>query len=699
MALTPLVNNSGSALHGQTLALTRDLGHQVSVKSFPYLATGNGTTDDTIAIRLAIAQLALFGGGTLVFPAGTYIVEGDAGLANPQLGAILSLTSQNVTIQGERGASIIKVADNANQYTSIIGGLNFSATDLSGLTIRDMVFDHNIDNNNIDDMATINFQHTIRVGIGTNIRIKGCEIKNSSSVNNITINGANIKYVWIENNYFHDNGDDPDHVDHDVSVIYTHAERVLIKNNILVSTGLDDGGATTGIETHGSYTNVEDNIVINYRTGMNITGIYEADTRGVLVSGNVIKGANLGINIWSFTYLSHSTGFGFNGLIVQNNIIELAGVDSWPNKNPAHFLAGIGFNPSGATTLDSNDISILNNTINHPLETIDVDSNTGSHGIGWVSSTDRTLSNLTVRGNRITNFPMAGIRFSCKLVSASIDDNELVNCGSTLDTARAGTLAFRIPLMLAAPHCHGVSISRNRFYDDLAEAVNRPMYFIALTQQVTTAASHVAMLDNVFQSRGSAMTAPFQIDNLGALLQPYFRGPVRGFAATGLGSANQKFALGSQIMDPVDGNSWSIDTDQITWREGLLASGIESGMKRLRSYGQTLVAGDFALGAGWGATAAITAVQGSDTAFFIRVTAGGAGLAVNATITLTFKDGTYPVAPIIVGQLSNVTGDAGGALNAGHLFTTNPTFCTIVLTTLPTAAGAYTFTCMIIARP
>lgn len=62
-----------------------------------------------------------------------------------------------------------------------------------------------------------------------------------------------------------------------------------------------------------------------------------------------------------------------------------------------------------------------------------------------------------------------------------------------------------------------------------------------------------------------------------------------------------------------------------------------------------IAAADITISAGWGATATKGVVAGSsDLCGAVQVTAGGAGLAANPTITLTFKDGAFPVAPIPV---------------------------------------------------
>jgi hypothetical protein len=70
---------------------------------------------------------------------------------------------------------------------------------------------------------------------------------------------------------------------------------------------------------------------------------------------------------------------------------------------------------------------------------------------------------------------------------------------------------------------------------------------------------------------------------------------------------------------------------------------------RLYGTGTTLNAGgsDFTLGVGWG-DAATAVVTGTDLAWTLEITANGAGLAVDPTIVLTFKDLTWTTFPVVL---------------------------------------------------
>lgn len=100
--------------------------------------------------------------------------------------------------------------------------------------------------------------------------------------------------------------------------------------------------------------------------------------------------------------------------------------------------------------------------------------------------------------------------------------------------------------------------------------------------------------------------------------------------------------------------------------------------------GTALAAGNVAIGAGWGATATFT-VAGNDQRGSVTVTANGAGLAANATITITFVDGPWRVTPFATAVRAEVVAPAG---SVSALATTT----TLVLTnhTLPVAGSVYT---------
>lgn len=110
-----------------------------------------------------------------------------------------------------------------------------------------------------------------------------------------------------------------------------------------------------------------------------------------------------------------------------------------------------------------------------------------------------------------------------------------------------------------------------------------------------------------------------------------------------------------------------------------------------------LVTGDFALSAGWGATTAVSALAGKDQAWRATITANGAGLAANPTITLTFHDGTMTNSPICSTKMQ----DSGTGVFSADILDA-PTATTNVITyktgVAPVAGNTYVFTSTCIGR-
>jgi hypothetical protein len=102
--------------------------------------------------------------------------------------------------------------------------------------------------------------------------------------------------------------------------------------------------------------------------------------------------------------------------------------------------------------------------------------------------------------------------------------------------------------------------------------------------------------------------------------------------------------------------------------------------------GTALVAGDFALGAGWGSGAAVSNVAGNDSQGSFRVTAG-TGCADNPTVTMTFKNGAWALAPFAMAKLAG----PDAQLDLPVKETTTTTTLIITLAALPDDGGVYDF--------
>lgn len=140
----------------------------------------------------------------------------------------------------------------------------------------------------------------------------------------------------------------------------------------------------------------------------------------------------------------------------------------------------------------------------------------------------------------------------------------------------------------------------------------------------------------------------------------------------------------SRVLDdlvPSPDASQDLGTAALRWRT-IYAQTLSP--SRLVSGGTALVAGNFALSSGWGSTATISALSGTDSAWRLTVTANGAGIATNPTLTLTFANGAWAATPF--GMSKMVGGTAFHADTSDSLTTTT---WVITLLDLPVAGDTY----------
>lgn len=103
----------------------------------------------------------------------------------------------------------------------------------------------------------------------------------------------------------------------------------------------------------------------------------------------------------------------------------------------------------------------------------------------------------------------------------------------------------------------------------------------------------------------------------------------------------------------------------------------------------------FALSAGWGSTAAVSSIGGSDNSFIFTVTTGGSGIAANPTVTYTYADGSFGGASIPIALCLQT-----GGTDVIADITNAPTNTNIALTWhgTPTTAKTYIISCHLFQR-
>lgn len=138
-------------------------------------ATGDGVTDDRVAIQTAIAAAAAAGGGVVYVPTGTFLVSV---AAHPQNGAYLQglILYPNVTLVGAgSGASVIKLA--ANQSGSIVRNFDITTGTDRNIHVRDLTLDGNAPNQSGVANAGLDY---LRLRSGTVTRVVAKNVRGTA---------------------------------------------------------------------------------------------------------------------------------------------------------------------------------------------------------------------------------------------------------------------------------------------------------------------------------------------------------------------------------------------------------------------------------------------------------------------------------------------------------------------------------------
>ena len=163
----------------KTRALANWPNNAVSV--LDYGAVGDGVTNENQAISDAFDVVVAAGGGTVYFPAGTYIVT-----------TKFEYSGVNIAIRGDsRSNTIIK-------YGSATNGKIFKINDGDNCTVSDLTFDFN--------GSTKEFADSIAVNKCKNVEIRNCQFLdlNPQKLGDITIgtgNGGKKEFTFVKSSY------------------------------------------------------------------------------------------------------------------------------------------------------------------------------------------------------------------------------------------------------------------------------------------------------------------------------------------------------------------------------------------------------------------------------------------------------------------------------------------------------------------
>ena len=180
-----------------------------NVKDAPFLAKGDGVTDDTEAIRKAFAVAT----NCVFFPKGIYVI-------NPDSIRHMAIVRSGMTVRGEKNLSVLKLKDGGvmlqksplgNLLEQMLLGQELVflpngtpvINPLNNIVIKDLIFDANYRGNRAEINKVVSETRALSFEKVTGLAIQNCVFVNAGKACLVFVTCAN---TVVSDNYFYDVG-------------------------------------------------------------------------------------------------------------------------------------------------------------------------------------------------------------------------------------------------------------------------------------------------------------------------------------------------------------------------------------------------------------------------------------------------------------------------------------------------------------
>lgn len=441
-------------------------GFSVSITDEEFGAIGNGITLSTTAIQAAIEYVRDAGGGAVLIPDGTFLID-IAQVDNANWKHALTMYPGVVLRGTSRERSVLKLKSSAGNYMAILARSSSSDNDMDNVGLYDLCIDQNNDGNVPGSMGDLTGTGCARFAFaaygGRRIAIRNCHFKGFKSINTLTFNApiGMCGDVQVTGCLFEHATSASIANDH--STIYTSADDVVIAYNQFKSPAKNTYGATTAIELHGSGNSAYGNVVRNFKIGANVTGVAD-ESDNVSFTQNLIDGGRYGVQLWSWFTAGNTDQPALTNCRVSGNCIRL---DRDPWTQDANISFGISTDQVGTAPMRS--VEISDNLIFWAATTAEPSiSDQYSVGIGWERGTIEGQGydeDITITNNTIIGAPANGIRVVANIHRLTISHNTIKNCGQS--TSETFVPAYRAGIMAFPPDfAHNWYVHHNILVDD-----------------------------------------------------------------------------------------------------------------------------------------------------------------------------------------------------------------------------------------